>query len=518
MIDKKTDNMLVVFAIILIGALPRLYSAVTAQYPLHDGGLFFAMIKDIQANGYILPAYTTYNAANIPFAYPPLGFYLAGILTAIGGWSLMDVLRLLPPAISILTIPVFFSFAQLFLKDDALSLFASLWFALIPPIFTWQIMGGGLTRSLGLFFALLTITELYRLTQQPQRLLFLKAGIFISLTLLSHPAAIWFVTYSALFFIIISERKTKSFFRILSAGFVSLLFSSPWWILILNRFGISPFISISGNSFNSIGSILGTLFLRFTSEPFLQIGAVLGLIGLLLCLRNRKIVLPVWVLLISVVQGRGWETYIQVPFTMLIGIGLVELLLMVRPKEITFSESGGGNYQSIPDIIRGTVPKFGLVYILVLGIISAFMSVPKPGLNQAEVDAMQWVEGNVPANSSFALVTGDASDDVIAEWFPAIAGRSSLTTAQGFEWQGNIFHKRISNHNALQACAVQKVDCLVQWSAITNNEIEYVYLVVSQTSMYSTTNLMGALNSSSDYLQIYTSPEVKIFKRTNELQ
>ena len=57
---------------LLFGAIVRLTYVLGADFPLHDGGLFYAMARDVQQAGYAVPAYSSYNAAQVPFAYPHL--------------------------------------------------------------------------------------------------------------------------------------------------------------------------------------------------------------------------------------------------------------------------------------------------------------------------------------------------------------------------------------------------------------------------------------------------------------
>ncbi|HLI28429.1 MAG TPA: hypothetical protein VKZ60_15265, partial [Chloroflexota bacterium] len=80
--------------LMLLGALLpalalRVGAVLGADFPLNDGGLFYAMTEDLRGAGFTLPWYTSYNAERIPYAYPPLGFYLAGALAALGPWSLV---------------------------------------------------------------------------------------------------------------------------------------------------------------------------------------------------------------------------------------------------------------------------------------------------------------------------------------------------------------------------------------------------------------------------------------------
>ncbi|MGB5845080.1 MAG: hypothetical protein WBG94_11600, partial [Anaerolineales bacterium] len=91
-----------------IGGLIRFYFILQADFPLNDGGLFYTMIEDLQANQFNLPRFTSYNLLEIPYAYSPLPFYLAGLLNNWLEWSLVDILRFLPALISTFAIPVFF--------------------------------------------------------------------------------------------------------------------------------------------------------------------------------------------------------------------------------------------------------------------------------------------------------------------------------------------------------------------------------------------------------------------------
>jgi hypothetical protein len=91
----------------LLGAIPRLVPALMSNFPLNDGAMFLLMAQELREYGYVLPAYTVYNNAAIPFAYPPLGFYLAASLNALTGVSLLDIVRILPPTIAVLTVPAY---------------------------------------------------------------------------------------------------------------------------------------------------------------------------------------------------------------------------------------------------------------------------------------------------------------------------------------------------------------------------------------------------------------------------
>jgi len=68
----------------------------THPFPALGGGLFLAMAEAVAENGYALPARVPgYTPGGIPFAYPPLGFYLLAPLLDTGV-SPLALARVLP--------------------------------------------------------------------------------------------------------------------------------------------------------------------------------------------------------------------------------------------------------------------------------------------------------------------------------------------------------------------------------------------------------------------------------------
>ena len=134
---------------LLCGASVRLLPFVGTDFPLNDGGLFATMIQDLVNNGLLLPAYTTYNGLDIPFAYPPLAFYVAGLAHQIGGFEILDILRGLPFLISLATVVAVYWLGQGVLGSRTGGVLAAIAFALLPGSYQWMITGGGVTRASG---------------------------------------------------------------------------------------------------------------------------------------------------------------------------------------------------------------------------------------------------------------------------------------------------------------------------------------------------------------------------------
>ncbi len=193
----------------LLGAFVRLAPVMASDFPLNDGGLFYVLIRDLQAESYTLPAFTAYNQASIPFIYPPLSFYLTGFLSDVSGVGVLVLLRLLPALISIATIPAIYLLARRLLVSGTASVIATFSFALLPTAFDFMIVGGGLPRALGFLFAILTLHQAAALFSGAGRARLASTTIFAGLTVLCHPVVAWFTFYSLAVLLLFKARNRR---------------------------------------------------------------------------------------------------------------------------------------------------------------------------------------------------------------------------------------------------------------------------------------------------------------------
>jgi hypothetical protein len=159
---RQTAGLFLVTAI-FFGLIIRLAAPLNAQGPVNDGGLFLQMTQDLQANGFALPEYSTYNGGDIPFAYPPLGFYLVGFIQSLTGVPLFDLFTWLPALFSTITIFGFYFLALQLTQDSLKASAASIFYACLPKSFDWFVMGGGITRAPAILFTFLTLAYVHKL-------------------------------------------------------------------------------------------------------------------------------------------------------------------------------------------------------------------------------------------------------------------------------------------------------------------------------------------------------------------
>jgi hypothetical protein len=476
---------LIVFFLTLIGLTVRLVAPLQSNFPLNDGGLFYAMIVDLQKAGYVLPFYVNYNAASIPFAYPPLAFYLTGWLADFLRIPVLDLLRILPAIISGLTIPAFYFLAREFTSSKIQILLALFAFALLPRDFAWLIMGGGITRSFGLLFALLTMFSAYRFYNGHRTPLFLSCILFGALTTVTHPEAAVHTAITALVFYLWKDRSLKGLLLSLGVSAGILALTSPWWSTVISRHSAGPFLaalSASGqDSFNPLVSLI--LFSRFlfTNEPFLPILAVLGLIGLFASLARRQTLLPAWTLILYIIEPRGGPLYMMIPLALLIGYALDNVILpALRPKGDNPAPANAR--EALESLFRLKAPRYFLIFLFAYSTLSAYSTSMRTkdefSLGPEDLEAFAWVKENTPEDSQFLLVTGQLPlRDAWSEWFPVLTERHSQATVFGYEWVNDgKFGNRVEAYKDLQACSHEDLNCLDEWDQGSNNPYSHVYI------------------------------------------
>jgi hypothetical protein len=476
---------------LLLGIALRAYLVLSQPLPLNDGGLFYVMTRELQANGFRLPQVTEYNGLHIAYGYPPLGFYLAGLLD-VAGLSLDGAFRLVPLVATSLTVVAFYLLARQLLSRPAEAVAATAIFAVSPRSFVWMLMGGGVTRAPGFLFALLALYEVVRFCRTNRWRHVATATLFSALTLLSHLGTAPFVAISSLLLLAAYARPPRrAVAAALLIGVGAAILSAPWWATVMLRHGLAPFQAAlgSGEGIFTNGEVrhrvIGWLA-RFgeplTSEPLFPLIAALGVIGALASVTRRRLVLPIWWVAILLFDARQGPTFATVPVAMLGGIAIVDVLLPAL--------LAGDRLQNVPPSRgRRWLAAAVLAFLAIYGTAGAVSRDPDLGREQrflyslapGDRIAMRWIAEHTPSNSHFLIITGGAngwSADRTSEWFPVYTGRVSVATAQGYEWVPgrDQFRSRRLAFEAFQRCAPRTVACLDSLSQAENIPFTHVYV------------------------------------------
>jgi hypothetical protein len=470
-IARTEWSILILFLAILFGTFIRFNPTILAGFAINDGGMFAVMIDDLRNNGYLIPAFTTYNQSDIPFAYPPLGFYLGAIASDLFGMEAVQMVRWLPAFFSSLSIPVFYLLAQTLLKNKFQAALASLMFALMPRAFFWFIMGGGLTRSLGQLFMLLGLWAIVRLYEKSRGADIFLAGLFSGLAVLSHPETAVHMLIAAAILWLMLTRNLRSFVASLLVGLVVLMVTLPWWATMIRYHGVEPLINATQTGGNAL-AILHLLFLVFVEEPYVTFITVLAVIGIFHRFIRREYLLLLWTAVPFLLAGRSATNLVVVPFAMLAAVGLGEVLLPALQMSVN---NDATPVESVSPSERNVI-----LYLMLYLVFSAYQfgfQLSNTSLPKSDLDAMKWINKNTVDESRFLVLTGTTSVacDAVSEWFPAITERHSPYTIQGREWTlGEKFGGFITKTVELQACVYDDISCLNE--KVELPEFDYIYL------------------------------------------
>lgn len=497
---------------LFLGLLVRVFPALLVRFPLNDGGMFYVMSRDLRANGFLIPSFTTYNHSNIPFAYPPLGFYVAGFLAAIG-FPDLQVFLWLPILVSCLAIPAFYLLAKALLGNDTpQAALAVMIFALIPGSYGGQIMGGGLTRSFGTLFFILSIYAVYQLLHRDGWKFLLLSILFCSLAVLSHPEVVLATASGSVLLCLFYVRSWKKAMSIWLVALGVIALTLPWWGHVLAQHGLTAFLSVVQSGAYGDYSPLKMIYVDFLAPAsLLTIIGGLRFIGIVWGLSKRRFFLFAWMLIPYFVEPRSASGIAYPSSSIFIALGLFEGIPAILnwigrklEKEISivdFTQNRWSNLAILGLMLYWFVG--GTFYDFSLANTSLKPSVPQ--------DTLAWIRDNTPEKSQFLILTGNAEgimSEPIQEWFPALANRRSQVTLQGLEWTlGKQFFPRLEQLRLLHQC--ENVACVEQWSAET--KLEYTHLLIAKTGL--TVKVLASFYGDNRYTLIYENSKYAIFQK-----
>jgi len=165
-------------------------------------------------------------------------------------------------------------------------------------------------------------------------------------------------------------------------------------------------------------------------------------------------------------------------------------------------------------------------YLLINSTYQDFM-LSQNHVSDGEQTAMQWVKENTPENSQFLVLTGEPESmcESSAEWFPALADRTSLSTLQGREWVlGNKFGEFIGHRASLQNCIDENLECLDREIKYFGDDFDYIYVSIKtptdnckavDTFQQTTRGIIIALEDAPYYVTVYKTRDAIILQRSS---
>ena len=415
----------VLLASLAIAVGIRVQLLLGADFPINDGALFLVFVDAVARTFPHLPATIDYNGLTIPFAYPPLAFWVSGAAVRLGAAPL-TLVQDLPILMNIGWVLLF---AGLLLRCGASRLFtavAVLVFGTTFRSYEWLVMGGGLSRGFGSLFLLLALHALLppglwreRAGWHWTRLVL--GGLCIGGAVLSHLEWGILCTFGALACVVLARPKLLPFVTAgLVLGAVSSLVVLPWIASVLHAHGLAPFRAASRTSAWNIRAIPeGARMVTRNAMELLP----LVLFGAVLVLRTRAVFWVVFMAASAVLIPRSGETPLVLGIGVLGATGLIAVVLAVARWPWPAARPAAA-----------AVALAALALTGLRAVDSARRDVHFAALPPDVRSAMAWVAATHPGARFAVLREAPWFYNAGAEWFPVLARATSATTVQGREW------------------------------------------------------------------------------------
>lgn len=463
---KKHNFLILLLIITFLGFVIRLFFFIGNNFPLHDGGFFYVMIQDLLSNKFILPDYSFYNHANIPFVYPPFGLYFVGLVEIVSGADRFQLFRIIPLLVSTLTIPAIYILAKEILKVKWASLAATIAMSLLPMGYKWLILGGGVTRAFGTLFSILALVFVFRFIQSGKWTSAVLGSMFCGLTVLSHPECAWFLFYSIGWFVIIEliAKKRKVLIRSFLVFIGTMIIILPWLLSVLHKHAETMRLPLMDSGFSRWNDIINFFLLQWSGEVLFPIFTLFALIGIFPMIKKKQWFIVFWLPLVFILQSRAPDQRATIPLALLAGVGIYELLCFLTTR---FSE---------PIQIRNiSIVACGIFLIALIGSMVSVIGLAKP-LSEKSLESFEWIKREISADSKILVISGKVWPlDNYSEWMTALTGRNSVSLVQGYEWLPG-FSDRISLYNHLHYEYSKGMDDLIKW--MNQNDVQADYLIL----------------------------------------
>lgn len=482
-------------------------------YPAYAGGLFLVMAEQVLANGYHLPTTIPYYAIDgVPFAYPPLQFYVTAAVHDLTGLPLVTIARYLPGLAVIAYLVPFYGIARQLLQTPQRAGVATVLFAVTPTTLRWHLSAGGIVRAPAMLFALTGIYIGLRLFRGRDRRWLAPAVVLFSLTALTHPTYAVFFGLSYLLLFAFFDRSVPGLLSGAAVAVGGLVLTAPWWLTVAARHGPEIFFIASGTHSGLGGgpvrlvSKLGYALVDLNVETGFYLAAYAG--GLFALVRGRYL-LPAWAVGSSYFIGKN--RFMFVAGSMLATVLLFDFVIPRLEERIAHRRRRRLVTVGVVAVVVLGAAVLGVLYATsALGVAHEASPSQPQTLDDHDLDAMDWIQRNTAPDAPF-VVLGDQG-----EWLPLLAERPIQLGPWGWEWKATAsYYGELERYDAMATC--QTAPCLSSRLDRSGRAPVYVYVPMESFTVrgkqyHRDPGLRRSMIRSDRYELVYENPGVLVFR------
>jgi len=492
---------------IFLRLLPHIVMGFSSNLPLNNGGLYLFFSEIIAQNNFSYPTYIPFYTENgIPFAYPPLLFYILALISKMFPIPLMILFIYTPTIISIVCIFAFYFLVKELFSEKSLILISTIIFALYPPLISYSAQGLFLVHGVGTLLFIIGLILVLRWMKFNNYTLIFFIGILFGLLIVSSPR-VAFAYALVLFTVALLNPRKKTLLNLAFIVIIATLISSPWWITVIQNHGIIVLI----NGFmirqpTAVFNVFINIYLLNFYNYQLSLMTIC-LLGLFYYIIKKEFFLPVLFFLLVISGGYG---VVIIPLIVIIILFSVGLLKVIFPALKSILNANTPTKTLLP--LFFTI----LLLILILGgsyiqnrdfFESRYSSLKDD--EKVHFEAMYWINQNTENTSTFIVKDVIASEQEnrfwIGDWFPAITHRKTLNTFYGNEWTNKpqlwLADLELSN--------CKDAHCFENVSNKYNFKYTHVYIIKYPENGY----VISSFANSDDYMLIFENSKVMIFKQ-----
>jgi hypothetical protein len=456
--------------------------------PTDPGGYYLESAQQLAQNRFLIPTYVQgFGVNGIPYVYPPMAFYVLAVMGYLFG-GVLNASLYIPGILLLIQAILMYFFMFQWKGSKQVSLWAALVLLLMPQMFSRTIFADGITTGLaGIFLLASWIMAIKTIDLSNNYRKSILSGVFVGLSILSHPAIGLFCSVSFVVLYLYSKGFTKkAMMGLFLTGIIALVVILPWLYTTISKHGIAPFLaglsdsksslSVIGRENDMFGFVKSTFYYIVNKHidgfsntwSFIVFPFILAVVYNII--KGPRII--ILLLLVGLVIMRGHPSVTM--FVLAASLGLFYDRFFMTFLDSKYSQYlGKNNIQSSASINWQFLSFFAIHVFFLIMLCSRYTN--RPPFDVGEQETYEWIRENSAETSTFVTESMD-------EKLVFFGQRTILLPILGAEWIpdpefGNWTARNSYINNEIFQC--RESECLLDIFEKYNLTPDYIIYSVS---------------------------------------